>query len=278
MDFPKMVIYFNFSSVTFAAKLLENLKKIAVRIIFKPIFLSLIFLLTITAISFANANELYNGIILGKITTSDNQPAANATIAIKGTLKTTVTDENGNFSFHHVKAGKYVIEISFVGYETILSSVTVENNKTVNLSLQLKISSKQLRQIVITTDGLQNEQITSIGKANIEAKDLPQATTVIGKEVMVRQQVSNLGDVLMNVPGVYVMGATGGVQQEIEARGYLFGSTNTFKNGVQFNNGVMPEVSSLQRAEFLKGSAAILMGNVTAGGVLWKTIVILNSP
>ncbi|HUZ60642.1 MAG TPA: TonB-dependent receptor [Hanamia sp.] len=238
------------------------------RIIFKTIFLPFIFLLILTEISFANNNELYSGIIFGKITSSDNQPAANATIAIQGTLRTTITDENGNFSFHHVKPGKYIIEISFVGYETILHPVTVENNKTVNFSLQLKISSKQLRKIVITYNSLQNEKIASIGKANIEAKDLPQATTVIGKEVMVRQQVSNLGDVLMNVPDVYVMGATDGVQQEIGARGYLFGSTNTFKNGVQFNNGVMPEVSSLERVEFLKGSAAILMGDVTAGGVL----------
>ena len=30
----------------------------------------------------------------------------------------------------------------------------------------------------------------------------------------------------------------------------------------------MPEMSAAERIEFLKGSAAILLGNVTAGGVL----------
>lgn len=236
--------------------------------IFKLIILTLIILQSLTGIAFANNNDFYNGVITGKVLTSDNQPAPNATITIKGTLKSTITDEDGDFIFYHLKPGTYEIEISFVGNETILSSVTVENNKTVHLSLQLKISSKELRQVVVTFNRLRNEKTTAIGKANIEVKDLPQAVTIIDKEVMDRQQVASLGDVLMNVPGVYVMGETGGVQQEIAGRGYLFGRTNTFKNGVQFNNAIMPEISSLERVEFLKGSAAILMGNVTAGGVL----------
>src|SRR5258706_374227 len=67
---------------------------------------------------------------------------------------------------------------------------------------------------------------------------------------------------------VGMMGTTGGVQQEIAARGFAFNSNNTFKNGVRFNNAVMPEMSALERIEVMKGSSAILFGNVGAGGVI----------
>ena len=77
-----------------------------------------------------------------------------------------------------------------------------------------------------------------------------------------------MADVLRNFNGVYLMGTTGGVQQEIAARGFALNSSNTFKNGVRYNNGVSPEMSSLEKVEILKGSAAILYGNVAAGGII----------
>ncbi len=41
-----------------------------------------------------------------------------------------------------------------------------------------------------------------------------------------------------------------------------------FKNGARVNSGVMPEMSSLEKVEILKGSAAILYGNVSPGGII----------
>jgi iron complex outermembrane receptor protein len=80
--------------------------------------------------------------------------------------------------------------------------------------------------------------------------------------------VQSLGDALKNVNGVYIMGTSGGTQEEIAGRGYAFSSSNTFRNGVRYNNSVLPEMSSLERVEVLKGSNAILYGNVAAGGIL----------
>lgn len=98
--------------------------------------------------------------------------------------------------------------------------------------------------------------------------DLPQSIAVIDREIMDQQQTLRISDVIRNTNGVYTMGTTGGIQEEIAARGFAFGSNNTFRNGVRFNNGVMPEISALEKVEILKGSSAILFGNVAAGGVL----------
>jgi iron complex outermembrane recepter protein len=90
----------------------------------------------------------------------------------------------------------------------------------------------------------------------------------ISKDVLEQQQTLQLSDALRNVNGVYVMGTTGGNQEELAGRGFAYNSSNTFKNGARFNNGVRPEMSSLEKVEVMKGSNAILFGNVAAGGVI----------
>lgn len=137
-----------------------------------------------------------------------------------------------------------------------------------DLNFTISESARQLAEVVIIGAWSVNERPVNIGKIAIRPMDLPQSITVISRETMEQQQVLRMSDVLRNTNGVYVMGTTGGTQEEIAARGFAFGSSSTFKNGVRFNNGVMPETSSLERVEILKGSSAILFGNVAAGGVL----------
>ena len=127
---------------------------------------------------------------------------------------------------------------------------------------------KRLQEFEVIETKTVNEKPVSFGKMHVKPMDMPQSSTVISHDILERQQVLTLGDALQNVNGVYIMSTSGGTQQEIAGRGYAFGSSNTFKNGVRYNNGIIPEASSLERIEVLKGSAAILYGNVAAGGVL----------
>jgi iron complex outermembrane receptor protein len=92
--------------------------------------------------------------------------------------------------------------------------------------------------------------------------------TVIGQALIRNQQVMRLSDVIKNVNGVYLAGTRASTQETFSARGYGLGSNNLFKNGSRINIGVMPEMSSLERVEILKGSAAILYGNVAPGGII----------
>jgi iron complex outermembrane receptor protein len=230
------------------------------------IFTGLVLILPV--IVWAGDGDEAGGSIVGKVVTANGQPAGDVTVTIPQLKRSTVTDEDGIFSFSHLKPGAYDIRVSLVGYDPVLRKVQVAGVEAVRISIQLAVSANQLKAITVVGTKTPNQKRPDIGKAGIAAIDLPQSVTVLGKDVLDRQQVLTVGDALMNVSGVYVMGTTGGVQQEIGARGYQFNSTNTFKNGMKFNNGIMPDVSSVDRMEFLKGSAAILMGNVTAGGVM----------
>ena len=98
--------------------------------------------------------------------------------------------------------------------------------------------------------------------------DIPQSVQIIGAEVIEQQQSIRLSDVIKNVNGVYVGSARGGAQESFWSRGYDMSANNMFKNGFRFNGGSIPEVSSLEKVEVLKGSAALLYGNVAPGGIL----------
>ncbi|RFS27024.1 TonB-dependent receptor [Chitinophaga silvatica] len=211
-----------------------------------------------------------HGHIKGKITSADGEPAAFVTIGIKDTKKGTLTGEDGLFSLRNIKPGKYVLVVSYTGTKTLNKEVTVESDRTTEFTCALEATSSQLNEIVVAgAHGKTiNKRSLSIGKLPIAAMDLPQSATVIGQKTLEEQQVQRMSDVVKNVNGVYVASMRAGTQETFNARGYGFSSTNTFKNGARVNSGAMPEMSGLEKVEILKGSAAILYGNVAPGAVM----------
>lgn len=137
--------------------------------------------------------------------------------------------------------------------------ITIENDT-------VKVKKYNLQEVVVTGSTIDNP--VSIGKTTIKPMDLPQATSVITSETLENQQVNSISDILKNANGVYIMGTAGGYQEEIASRGFSLRSDNTFKNGIRYFNGMSFETSGLEKVEFLKGSAAMLFGNVAPGGVL----------
>lgn len=208
-----------------------------------------------------------SGRIEGTITDAQGGPLTYANVLIKETNAGTVTDSDGRFKMT-VKPGTYTVQISLVGFVTVRQSVVVQDGAVATVAVTLPEDTQQLSEVTIQDARSLNDQSLSIGKTPVKAFDLPQSVVSISGKVLEEQQVQQVGDILKNVNGVYTMGTTGGIQEEIAARGFAFNSSNTFKNGVRFNNGVKPEVSALEAVEVLKGSNAILFGNVSAGGVL----------
>ena len=208
------------------------------------------------------------GSIKGKIITNDGHAASYVNVTLKELNKGTTTNDEGVFQFRNLSAGKYEVVASFVGLQTQSKTVEVLAGVTTVVDFTLSEDSQQLSAVVVTGGQTLNEKTSSIGKVAIKPMDLPQSVMVLDQKVLERQQVQSMKDALMNANGVYIMGNTGGYQEEIAGRGFAFNSTNTFKNGVRFFNGIMPEMSSLEKIEILKGSSAILFGNVAAGGII----------
>ncbi|MBG8555484.1 TonB-dependent receptor [Hymenobacter guriensis] len=208
------------------------------------------------------------GRVAGRVTASDGKPLEGVTVALKGTSYGATSDAQGNFRFS-APAGSYQLVFSNIGSGTQEQAVQITAGQVLTVpTVALPVTDQQLAGVTVTSARSQNDKPTNVGKMPIRPMDLPQAVVTVSQQTLEQQQVLRLSDAIVNVSGIYVTSATGGTQEELGSRGFAYGSNNTFKNGVRFNNGIMPEASSLESLEVLKGSAAILYGNVAAGGVL----------
>lgn len=120
---------------------------------------------------------------------------------------------------------------------------------------------------VIITKNKEPKPVTAV-RSGLKPMDNPQAIQVISSEVINQQQAIRLSEVLKNANGVYVSSARGGAQESFFSRGYDMSANNMFKNGFRYNAGSIPDISGLDKVEFLKGGAALLFGNVAPGGIL----------
>lgn len=237
--------------------MIKNLKLLSISIIFFSTFLTLTQALA----------ENKRPVIKGTILTADKKVAPFVTVTILELNKGTMSQEDGTYSFGNVPEGTYLLKISSVGLESQEKKVTVIEGQTQEVDFTLSESSLKLRDVVINVSH-DNNTILSVGKTGIPSKDLPQSFSVISSEVITQQQASRLSDVIKNVNGVALGSARGSTAERFFSRGYSLGDNNYFKNGSRYNSGAIPEVSTLEQVEVLKGSSAMLFGNVSGGAIV----------
>jgi iron complex outermembrane receptor protein len=153
--------------------------------------------------------------------------------------------------------------LSFAAYSQEYTSA--ENTTTLNDTVKNK--KGEILNEVIVTKGKEPKPVTAV-RSGLKPMDNPQAIQVIGSEIIEQQQAIRLSEVLKNANGVYVSSARGGAQESFFSRGYDMSANNMFKNGFRYNAGSIPDVSGLEKVEFLKGGSALLFGNVAPGGIV----------
>ncbi|MBP1222833.1 TonB-dependent siderophore receptor [Flavobacterium sp. 1355] len=153
--------------------------------------------------------------------------------------------------------------ISFASY-----SQDYSNNETTQRATDtVKNKKGEILNEVIVTKNKEPKPVTAV-RSGLKPMDNPQSIQVIGSEIIEQQQAIRLSEVIKNANGVYVGSARGGAQESFFSRGYDMSANNMFKNGFRYNAGSIPEVSGLEKVEFLKGGSALLFGNVAPGGIL----------
>ncbi len=150
----------------------------------------------------------------------------------------------------------------------IFSAALISSVLNAQKKEQDSLNTRTIEDVKLHKTGNPNKAKLFTTKSNLNPMETPQAIAVVTHEVIEQQQAQQLSDVVRNVNGVYLTSARGSSQDNFGARGYTFGNENIFKNGNRINSGIFPEVSGLERVEVLKGSAAILYGNVAPGGIV----------
>jgi len=225
----------------------------------------------VTATAFAQQNF---GKIKGTITTSDSELAVGVNIILKNSKYGTITNEDGAFEFNRVKANTYTLQVSLTGYETLEQEVIVSGNETTMLNLQLKVSNKQLKEVIITGNRGKAfpKQSTYVSKMPLKNIENPQVYNIVSSELIKEQAITNYEDALKNVPGIQKL-------WESTGRGGDGGSYYTLRgfevqanivNGLPgLTNGSL-DPANVERIEVIKGPSGTLFGSslVSYGGLI----------
>lgn len=163
----------------------------------------IILLALLPGLSFAQ-----NGIIKGRVfDQANNEGVPFANVVILGTTIGSTSDLDGNFIITGVEPGFINLQVSYIGYETIVSrDISVSNAKTAYIDLGLKASSTSLNEVTVRIDPFQKRE------------DVPLSMQKIGVKEIESNPGSNrdISRVIQSFPGI---GSTPAFRNDIIVRG-----------------------------------------------------------
>ena len=152
-------------------------------------------LLLIVKLSFAH---VYGNISGHVIDARDGSPMFGVNVQIKSTLTGTATDIYGNFEMKNIQVGTYLLEFSFIGYQSQSIHVMVKENGTDSLQVIMKESSIGLNEVTIQG----SRPVSAASSKEIRAID------------MQLKPLRSSQDMLLMVPGLYIAQHQGGGKAE----------------------------------------------------------------
>ena len=120
---------------------------------------------------------------------------------------------------------------------------------------------------VVAKRGANQDAVTATAtKTATPLRDVPQAVTVVSRQLIADQGMQSMADVAAYVPGV-TMGQGEGHRDQPTIRGN--NSTSTFfVNGVRDDVQYFRDLYNVERVEAVKGANALIFGRGTGGGVI----------
>lgn len=109
---------------------------------------------------------------------------------------------------------------------------------------------------------------TTIGKGKQELRDIPQSVTVVTEKLMDDRNLTDLKDVLRTTAGVtFLAGETG--EEDVRLRGFsLAQAGDLYIDGMRDPSLYERDTFNYDRVEVLRGSASMLFGRGSTGGVV----------
>lgn len=193
-------------------------------------------------------------------------------VKLNGSDQATVTDNQGFFKFKNIKAGKYKITTTYIGFKDYSIDIEIRDNKDLTLIIKLSETMIALPLAVVRSYSLTGGMQQKLG--------VPGSTYYLPIRELKRFEYSDPNRILASIPGVQIQEEDGfGLRPNIGFRGS--GVERSSKITVM-EDGVLaapapysapaayyfPTIARMHGIEILKGSSQIEYGPFTTGGAL----------
>lgn len=217
----------------------------------------LLFLLLLSSVAFAQSGYTLSG----TVTDEFGHPLTGASVLLQNGKKGTATSKKGAFEFNNLSEGDYLLEISFLSYETKRDSITLNGNTSIRI--QLETVNRQLDEITVTGQTGNNGRMGSSLLITTVDKNFIQANTA-----------GSLMQTLNRIPGVSSMDIGSGQSKPV-IRGLGFNRVVVTENGIKHeaqewgaDHGLEIDQFTIEHIEVIKGPASLMYGANAIGGVI----------
>lgn len=197
----------------------------------------------------------------GSVVDENNEPLTGASVFLFPIKKGTIADVDGNFSIKNLSKGKYTVDISFVGYKTLIDTIVLDRNR--KYKFQLDISTLSLQEVVVTDNYAETRKKEE--SLNIE---------IVNDDYLKK----NLGGSLMNslerLPGVTTIDIGSGQSKPV-IRGLGFNRVVVVENNIKHeaqqwgaDHGLEIDQYAVDNIEVIKGPASLMYGSDAIGGII----------
>ncbi len=153
------------------------------------------------------------GEISGKITdVQTGEPLPFTNVALKGTPKGTVTDENGSYELINITPGEYTLVFSYLSYKNIEQQVDVEPGERLVINGKMEMASIMGEEVVVTA--MMRGQTAAINQ-QVKSNTI---VNVVSKEKIMELPDQNAAETVARLPGVSLV-RDGGEGTKVTLRG-----------------------------------------------------------
>ncbi|TAH10105.1 MAG: TonB-dependent receptor, partial [Sphingobacteriia bacterium] len=208
---------------------------------------------TFSAVVNSDLSPLEKGVLKGNVLDAiTGKPLMGASIFLHEAKLGVVSTVDGSFTTPQVPAGKYLVEVSFIGYKSFLETVEIGANTNRVFKLAIAV--------------VENEAVTVTGVASaMRVKQSAQPVSIVKKGDLLATSSTNIIDGISRiVPGVAALSTGPAISKPI-IRGLGYNRIITINDGVRQEgqqwgdeHGIEIDESSVQKIEVLKGPASLL--------------------
>lgn len=239
--------------------------------VLSQVFVAFLMLFSCSETAFSQSTV---GTISGKAVLKDGNFLQGATVKISELNKTTTTDSDGTYQLKNIPFGTYFVEIKLNGYESSPASVIVDQNNTeVTLDFEMAYTSQKLEEVIVSSGGnrFARKESEEVSKMKLKNMENPQVYTIVSKELMKEQVITDYNSAFKNVPGAGIAEVRNQGRTTNISRG--FATPQLVRNGVGSFTYNTIDPSNLERIEVIKGPSATLFGStISSFGGLFNRV------
>ncbi len=256
--YPRLIVRLHFFHFTFTRT--NHVKFHALFHKVRPVPSRLLWLITSLLSIIGHAQDAR---LTGRVTDAVSKEAVIGANVVYAPAKGVATDLEGKFTIA-LPAGEYSINVSFVGYDTYTTSITLVAGEPRDLQIALQPSATQLDMVVVTA-----------GRFEQRVGEVTQSLSVLRPEIVLNKNVVTMEDAVIQVPGVIVVD---GEPQIRAGSGFSYGAGSRVQilvddipilgGDIGRPNWTFLPLENLEQVEVIKGASSVLYGSAALSGVI----------